>query len=790
MEAVRQVMSPYMYGFVTEVSYDAATGAPKARKWYSLGRAAVEAGLVMPDKKTVYITDDGRNVGFFKFIADKPGDLSRGRLFAAKFTQLSAANGGNFTVTWVALGRTDQDVIAAAIPGLQFADIFDYAAPVGGSCAAAGADFRAVKHSYGEECLRLRPGAEMLAAALETRRFAAYLGATTEWSKWEGITLDTRRRKLYTSITDINEGCLAEPTRFGGQDDIRLPPNRCGCVYTLDLDSSYNATQMYALTCGVPDLGITPGLVFNYTCHVDRIASPDNVAYHRGLDLLLIAEDTDHHENNFLWAYDVASGDMTRVMSAPINGEVTATAFFELPNGFTYIWNNIQHPFEGVPDSLANSDDAAGKGGYIGYFGPFRLGQGEALGLQGIPAPVSTASKLTLTSSPKAVIGTYVPTSYNILARSGQRFGDVVWGQNLDANLQPVAEITSSWQLLRNKSEVSKSPDFSSLTTVCDKTFYTTHFEYANPAAMYTQVLSQDPRSGRLSATSEAAFVDWSAWGGLFTPCAGSITPWGTRLLGEEYEPDARALAYAQRLEEIGGGPTAAQFTYEGGNTIKLARMFDLYYGEMNLSEFKAAVKPYLYGYVSETKIQYDKSAIVQRHYTLGRVSSELALVMPDKRTVYITDDGTNVGFFKFVADHPGDLNVGNLYAAKATQVSGSGGGTFRLTWIWLAHGNQDLLMLAAGAVQFTDIFDSELPASNGSCPTPGFRAINAGGRGCECLRLRPGSETFAAFFETRRFAAYLGATTEWSKWEGITLDTRRRKLYTSLSDVSSFVHE
>jgi hypothetical protein len=28
--------------------------------------------------------------------------------------------------------------------------------------------------------------------------------------------------------------------------------------------------------------------------------------------------------------------------------------------------------------------------------------------------------------------------------------------------------------------------------------------------------------------------VDWSAWGGLWTPCAGSVTPWNTRLGGEE----------------------------------------------------------------------------------------------------------------------------------------------------------------------------------------------------------------------------------------------------------------
>ena len=41
---------------------------------------------------------------------------------------------------------------------------------------------------------------------------------------------------------------------------------------------------------------------------------------------------------------------------------------------------------------------------------------------------------------------------------------------------------------------------------------------------------------------------------------------------------------------------------------------------------------------------------------------------MPDKRTVYITDDSTNGMFLKFVADAAGDLSSGRLYAAKMTQ--------------------------------------------------------------------------------------------------------------------------
>ncbi len=44
--------------------------------------------------------------------------------------------------------------------------------------------------------------------------------------------------------------------------------------------------------------------------------------------------------------------------------------------------------------------------------------------------------------------------------------------------------------------------------------------------------------------------------------------------------------------------------------------------------------------------------------------------------------------------------------------------------------------------------------------------------------------EKFAAFFETRRYAALLGATVEFSKWEGITFDPTRNVLYTAMSDV------
>ena len=62
----------------------------------------------------------------------------------------------------------------------------------------------------------LQPGMEKAAAFLETRRYAAYKGATTEFSKWEGITYDSKRNVLYTSMSAVRRGeevdCVAAYT--------------------------------------------------------------------------------------------------------------------------------------------------------------------------------------------------------------------------------------------------------------------------------------------------------------------------------------------------------------------------------------------------------------------------------------------------------------------------------------------------------------------------------------------------------------------------------------------------
>jgi len=45
----------------------------------------------------------------------------------------------------------------------------------------------------------------------------------------------------------------------------------------------------------------------------------------------------------------------------------------------------------------------------------------------------------------------------------------------------------------------------------------------------------------------------------------------------------------------------------------------------------------------------------------MGRFSHENVAIMADQKTVYQSDDGGNVVFFKFVATTAGDLSAGTL---------------------------------------------------------------------------------------------------------------------------------
>ncbi len=382
---------------------------------------------------------------------------------------------------------------------------------------------------------------------------------------------------------------------------------------------------------------------------------------------------------------------------------------------------------------------------------------------KGIDAPTQDADKRKINISPSVTIdGKEYPLEWHTIARSGQDIGGVKFGVTTDAKGTPLRGIDGELA-------VQDSADFTSILPVGKKLFSITHFE-SRPAAMYISELSQDS-DGNMTPISTRP-VDFSAVGGLWVPCAGSVTPWNTHLGSEEYSPNADAFERARTYGQL------------DDYMLPMARYFGVDTATAPISAFKDVFNPYAYGYPVEVAVtDEDGNTNVAKHYSMGRGAVELAYVMPDNKTAYITDDGSNTGLYRFVADKEGDLSSGQLYAAQWRQTSSEGAGEADITWIDLGHASDDELRVAINiGVSFSDIFESENFNEDGSCPE-GFLSSNAEGH-AECLKVKPGMEKLASRLETRRYASMLGATTEFRKMEGLSFDPDGKRLFLAMSAV------
>ncbi len=200
-------------------------------------------------QKTAYVGDDGDDVIRAMFVADKPGDLGAGTLYAAKWVQQSGDDFGKADLQWIRLGHATEAEIKALIDkGTKFSDIFEVADAK--DVQADPAKYQGFKPTFiypgtggGKaklEYLRVKPGMEQAAAFLETRRYAATLGATTEFTKMEGQAHNAADKKLYTVISYVRDGMIDGKNGDRPQDDIRLAGDAkdltCGVVYREQLE--------------------------------------------------------------------------------------------------------------------------------------------------------------------------------------------------------------------------------------------------------------------------------------------------------------------------------------------------------------------------------------------------------------------------------------------------------------------------------------------------------------------------------------------------------------------------
>lgn len=401
--------NPYNYGLVVEVKVEKnhKKTATQVSKHYAMGRLANELAHVMPDGRTVYKGDDGRDVILAMFIADEEADMSAGNLYAAQLTQTTGSQGGKFDVQWIKLGHaTDAEVKAMIDAGIKFSDIFDAASKADYTAnPAAYAEFRPVyvytgtngTNSNKLEYLHVKPGMEKAAAFLETRRFAAYMGATAEFTKMEGETSSAADKKLFIAMSYIQKGMLDGLNADRPRDDIRLTDAaadlECGIVYESDLrdaqkdstgdriHSRWVANNLHALVTGAKKPADQTAYGKYDKCDTDKMANPDNIKYSEAMRTLFIGEDSANHMNNFLWAYSVDSGKLTRIASNRFGGEWTGLQAVDDMGGYSYIMSNVQHPgalddtsayrapmtADGIDfDAFRNLVDERGAVGYIG----------------------------------------------------------------------------------------------------------------------------------------------------------------------------------------------------------------------------------------------------------------------------------------------------------------------------------------------------------------------------------------------------------------------------------------
>ena len=389
--------NPYHYGHLTEVVV-APNGTTTVTKHYAMGRLSFELGDVMPDQKTVYLGDDGDDVIRAMFIADRPADLSAGTLYAARWIQTDGKNFGSAKLEWIKLGHaSDAEIKAILGKSVRFSDIWEVAnADAVKADPARYSDFRPVYVYAGTggktdlSYLKLKPGMEQAAAFLETRRYAGYLGATTEFTKMEGQAHNAADKKLYTVISYIRTAMIDGLNRDRPRDDVRLVGDEkdlvCGVIYESSLTgeqkdtsgvaiaSDWVATDMVALVHGAhqPD-GATVGRYDK--CDTEMVANPDNISYSEAMRTLFIGEDSANHLNNFTWAFNVDTKKPARIFSGPAGGENTGLQVYDNINGYAYITANIQHP--GAEEDLAayppeiknglrNLVDQRGLVGYLG----------------------------------------------------------------------------------------------------------------------------------------------------------------------------------------------------------------------------------------------------------------------------------------------------------------------------------------------------------------------------------------------------------------------------------------
>ena len=287
--------NPYDYGFIVEME-DSDTNNPDLIRHYTMGRYSHENAQVMPDNKTVYLSDDGYDTVLYKFVADAPGDLSKGTLYAAKLIQDSTRDSSTtgFDVEWIKLASSSNSEILNWIDDYDGITTDDYIQ--GENSYITDQEINDWAEGRLNQDLNndgiIGYSLDDRVAFLETRKAAAAIGATDEWNKMEGVVFNPNAPEyVYMAMSNIDRAMT------DGQGDIDVSDNFCGIVYRMTMVDEWDINRIDPVIIGGPYTSSE-----QYECNNNNLAGPDNILVLND-GSILVGEDTRKHEYNTVWLW-------------------------------------------------------------------------------------------------------------------------------------------------------------------------------------------------------------------------------------------------------------------------------------------------------------------------------------------------------------------------------------------------------------------------------------------------------------------------------------------------------
>lgn len=374
--------NPYHYGHMPEITVH-PDGTGSVKKHYCMGRISHELIEVMPDQRTAIMGDDATNSGLFMFVADRPKDLSSGTLYVAKLSAgLSidpAAPGAS--LSWIKLGHARSEEIKKMADTLKPEDIMTVLTK-----DPKDALFTKIFFNGAVNWIKVKSGMEKAAAFLETHRYAYLMGGSMGFSKMEGTTVNIKDKIAYSAIQNAVDSMVVGGKGWNEQSNISFnKPLKAGLILMhrlvggqkdtsgIRIRSEWVPSQTKTLLAGEDIVQDSIGNLSN----PNKVGSPDNIKFSEKLRTLFIGEDSSNHVNNFLWAYNVDTKSLSRLMSLPAGAESTGLHAVDEINGWTYIMSNFQHaggwssPLHNLVkdtlDPLVRSQYKDGFGAAVGY---------------------------------------------------------------------------------------------------------------------------------------------------------------------------------------------------------------------------------------------------------------------------------------------------------------------------------------------------------------------------------------------------------------------------------------